>query len=297
MIDGEKSILIIDQTDLDYLISQVAQKEQFAFQFKFYKKDFFISFLKTLKINYREFSKKGYHFNQNRNLHISESMHGYVWISTFGLIAKHKSSTNSTVNSCSNQYTVVQLLLEKAIEICKNKTVYDVDSYNFGTLNELSPALFHNSLFYIEVFCKAYLSLNHVAFPHTHKLSLIYQKTVETMFEKKHNNSLFQVQIIEPLHKFVDHVNHIPGNFREHFVKYDDNPQDSTIIIFQPEYLEEILKLFALSEEFIIDYFYLDAESLYLKTGLYQRMLDKAESEEKKKKIKDTFSYLIEIGC
>jgi hypothetical protein len=294
MTDGDKCILIIERIDLDYLLEQFSQKELFAFQFKFYDRKLFTILLKSLKINYKDFANKYYYYDEIRNLHISESEFGYVWISTFGLIAKHKTTTNSAVNSCANQYTVISLLLEKAIEISKKENVYDVDSYSFGSLTELSPALFHNALFYIEVFCKAYLSLNDIAFPQTHKLSVIYQKTIGTMFIRKHNNSLFQVRIMEPLYKFVNHINELPKNFREHFVKYDDNPQDNTIIIFEPTYLNETKIIFELSYDFIMDYFYMGTETHYLKTNLYQRMLDKAETVEKKKKIKNKFSYLVE---
>ncbi len=294
MSDGEKCILIIDQSDLDYLLSQLEKKELLAFQFKFYDRNLFVSLLKSLKISYKTFSKKYYYYNQEKNLHIGESQSGYIWISTFGLIAMHKTTINSAVNSCINQYTVIKLLLEKAINISKSKSVHDIDSYDFNYLSDLSPSLFHNSLFYIEVFCKAYLSLNNITPPHTHRLSIIYKKTVDTMFAKGQNDSFFQVQILEPFYKYIDHINDLPSNFREHFVKYDDNPQDTTVIIFHPEYLSETLKSFDLSNDFMIDFFYLGVESHYLKNGLYGRLLAKAENEVEKEKISKTFNYLIE---
>jgi hypothetical protein len=189
---------------------------------------------------------------------------------------------------------VLKLLFEKSITLIQNEKIYDIDSNSFGYLSELSPAIFHNLIFYVEVFCKAYLSLAGIEAPHTHKLSLLYQKTVETMVSQKHNDSLFQVLILEPLYKLVDHVGRIPGNFKEQFVKYDDNPLDDTVIIFQPEDLHEMKNVLELSNDFITGYFHEGTETHYLKSGLYQRILNKADTEEKKKKIQEMYSHLVD---
>lgn len=222
----------------------------------------------------------------------SESEFGYVWISTYGLIPKNKATANRAVNSSINQYTVLKLLFEKSISIIQNERVYDVDSHSFGYLGELSPAIYHNLIFYVEVFCKAYLSLAGIEAPHTHKLSLIYQKTVETMVSRKHNDSLFQVLILDPLYKLVDHVCEIPGNFKEQFVKYDDNPLDDSVIIFQPEGLYEMMNVLELSNDFILGFFYDGTKTHYLETGLYQKLLNKADTKEKKIKIQEMYSHL-----
>lgn len=293
-IKDENYVRISDKTQLSELIEKIKGNYLFGKQFKFSDRALFLTLLESLCIDYEEFTKNYFYFDNNRNLHISESEFEYVWISTLGLIAKRKVTTNKAVNSCINQYIVISLLMEKAIEISQSETVYDVDSYNFGYLSELSPALFHNILFYIEVFCKAYLSLNSVVLKNTHKLSLIYGKTVETMNAKTHNNSLFQVRILDPLFKFVDHINSIPGNFKEQFVKYDDNPEDDTVIIFQLGPLQDVKAIFDLSYDFIIDYYYIGEETYYLKSGLFQKLLDKAETEEEKNRIRKMYSYLNE---
>lgn len=274
------------------MVNRINDGELFGKQFKFKERRLFLILLEKLKIDYEEFTKIYFHIDHGLNLHIAESEFEYVWISTYGLIAKNKATTNKTVNACINQYTVVSLLMEKAIKVSQSKYVYDVDSYDFGYLSELSPALFHNILFYVEVFCKAYLSLNGVKPKNTHKLSLIYNKTVETMKSKKHDDSLFQARILDPLFKFVDHVNSIPGNFKEQFVKYDDNLDDDTVIIFQTGRLHEVMTIFKLSDDFITDYFYMGEETFYLKPGLYKILLDKAETEEKKNNIRQMYSHL-----
>ncbi len=289
---NEKYILISKQSDLDELINRFVQQELFAYQFRFSEREYFIGLLKALKISYEDFTEKYFYVDNTRKLHISESEFGYVWISTYGLVAKNKATTNRAVNSCVNQYTVVKLLLEKAIATVQNEKIYDVDSYGFGYLSTLSPTLFHNLIFYVEVFCKAYLSLTGVEIKHTHKLSLIYQKTVETMIGKNHSNSMFQVLILDQLYKLVAHVGSIPGDFKEQFIKYDDNPLDDTTIIFQLDDLIEMMNVIEISNDFINDYFCLGTKTYFLKSGFYQKLLDKAETEEKKKKIKAMYSHL-----
>jgi len=66
-----------------------------------------------------------------------------------------------------------------------------------------------------------------------------------------------------------------------------------TVILFQPERLNQVLIIFELSNDFILDYFYTGAESHYFKTGLYQRLMDKAETDAKKQKIRDMYGHLI----
>lgn len=289
---GEEYILVSSHTHLEELITRISEKEQFANQFKFSDRDFFVMLLESLKINYDDFTTKYYHYDASRRLHIGESEFGYVWISTVGLIAKNKSTTNPAVNACLNQHTVISLLLEKSIAVVEDERVYDIQSYSFGLLSNLSPAIFHNLTFYVEVFCKAYLSLTGTQAPHTHKLSLVYQKTVEAMISNSHDDSLFQILVLEPLYKFVDHLGQIPGDFKEHFIKYDDNPQDDTVILFEVPRLTEMTYLLELTVDFISDYYYTGADTHYLRSNVYQRMLDKADTEEKKARIQALYPHL-----
>ncbi len=290
--NGEKYILISDRADLEDLISQINANKEFAYLFKFSEKELFIGLLESLEINYDEFTTKYYYFNVPKKLHISESEFGDIWVSTLGLVAKNKVTKNSAVNSCLNQYTVISILLEKAMDTIKDESVYDIDSHNSGLLSKLSPAIFHNLTFYLEVFCKAYLSLSGASVPHTHKLSSIYSKTVEVMVCNSHDNSLFQILIIDPFYKLVDHLSKIPIGFKEQFIKYDDNPMDDSVIMFELASLAEMRSVLELSADFITDYFYSGVETHYLETNLYQRLLDKADTEEKKKRIRNLYPHL-----
>jgi hypothetical protein len=279
--NGEKYMLVSKQSDLDELIKGIFGQRPFANQFKFSERDLFIRLLESLKINHEDFTQKYFYYDSPRRLHISESELGYVWISTYGLIARRKTTTNRTVNACLNQYFVVSLLFKKAIDTVQDERVYDIDSSSNGFLRELSPVIFHNLTFYIEVFCKAYLSLTHTEVPHTNK---------------QHNNSLFQIMILDPLYKFVDHISSLPGDFKEHFIKYDDNPLDDTIIIFEREELAGMTSTLELSIDFITAYFYEGSKTYYLESNIYQRMLEKADTEDKKKKVRELYPHLANIN-
>ncbi|MDN3588040.1 hypothetical protein QWY86_15260 [Pedobacter aquatilis] len=248
--------------------------------------------IEALNISYEDFESRYYHYDPVRKLHISESEFGYVWISTHGLVARKKPTTNRAVNSCLVQYTVISLLLNKAIEVVKDEKVYDIDSRRFEELSDLSPAIFHNLTFYVEVFCKAYLSLIGIQAPKSHKLQVIYQTTVDSMISNNHDDSLFQILVLDPLYKLVDHIGKIPGGFKEQFIKYDDNPLDDTVILFELAGLTEMTWLLELSVDFITDFFHIGTDTHYLKSNIYQRMIDRADTEEKKKRIQVLYPHL-----
>lgn len=282
---------INNQNDLNYLIENIEKGPHFAKKFKFNNYEFFIELLNHFDIDYTEFKKRYFYFDKELDLHISESEFGYIWISTFGLVSKGKSTNNKFVNSCNNQYTVVSLLFEKAKEICESDKVYDVDGYQFGYLSKLTPALFHNVLFYIEVFGKAYLSISNVNVPHVHKLTILFEKINKTMYKKGHNDTIFQAQIIAEFKKVLDYIESIPGDFKEHFVKYDDNSGDDTVIHFNIDSLNEIQKTIDMSNDFITSYYY-DHDVMFLKPGLLERLTNNAKNKNEKQQIIDEYGYM-----
>lgn len=100
------------------------------------------------------------------------------------------------------------------------------------------------------------------------------------MKEKKHHNSLFQVRILEPLYKYVEDTDSIPGNFKEQFVKYDDNLEDDTVIIFQPEFFLINQGIFELSIDFIMIFImlvkrHIISKQIYMKECLIWQTLKK----------------------
>jgi len=288
----EKFEYITNQEDLDHLISRIVNGPLFAEAFKFQKEALFLNLLEYLKIDFEDFTKKYFYFDKSRNLHISESEFKYVWISTYGLVAKGKATDNNIVNACLNQYTVLSLLVDKAIEVILSEDIYDVDGCNFDYLSRLSPALFNNILFYMEVFGKAYLTLSGVEVPHTHELSRIYSLVIKTMRDKRHNNSFLHVLINDAFQNIIEYVSSIPGDFKEQFVKYDDNSEDSTLIIFDPEKFVKIKNAIDVSNDFIYSYYYEGDGAFELKSGIFERFINKAKTKKERQNIIDKYGHL-----
>lgn len=284
---------IRSSADVQYLVNRITNNELFAQQFKFADRNLFIDILDCIGIEYSDFELRYFSYNESKNIHISESEQGYIWISTYGLVAVNKIN-NKLVRSCSIQFTVLEILLTRSIELTNDESIYDIDSYNYGMLEELSPAIFQNLIFYVELFCKAYLSVNSIKPAHTHKLNSLYSAVVDTMFEKKHNDTLFHANIVNSLYHIVNHIENIPGNFQEHFVKYNDNEEDYTIIIFQYDLLIEMRKTFQSCNDFIMDFYLNHENSHYLKIGLFERLISKSSDENDKVRISEQFSYLKE---
>lgn len=232
----EKFEHIENQDDLHYLISRINNGPLLAEAFKFQERALFLSLLERLKVDVEDFKKNYFYFDKSRNLHISESEFKYVWISTYGLVARGKQTDNNMINACLNQYTVLSLLVDKAIEVSLIKDIYDIDSYSYGYLSSLSPALFNHILFYMEVFGKAYLALSGVKAPWTHELSKIYTLVAKAMSDNGHNNTFLHVLIHDAFKDIIEYVSSIPGDFKEQYVKYDSNSEDSTLILFDTEH-------------------------------------------------------------
>jgi len=293
MKDNEnKHINIVNNENAANLLMKIQRGDEFAQTFTFADNRLHDAFLDSLKIDAQEYKKKYFYFDPIRNLHICDSELGYTWVSTLGLVTKGKSTNNNFLNACISQYTVISLLFEKAIDMVECENVYDIDKYEFGYLSDITPALFHNILFYFEVFAKAYLSLSGAKVPQTHELAKLYPLVATTMHNQNHNNSLFHAFIMTEFKKVIDHISTIPGNFKEHFVKYDDNIEDCTVIIFNLQSLRDIQDRVNMSNDLIESLYYEPDDPMYLKPGLLKRLLEKAETEEKKQQIRDMYSYL-----
>jgi len=294
-------IKIDTEEDLAYLIKRVINGPTFAEAFKFISYDFRDQFLTSIGVKLDEYFEKYNYYDGDRKIHISESgKYDYIWISTMGLIAQRGRITiydNKYLNSCNSQYIVLSLLLEKAKSLCEDETTYDVDSYKYGYLNELNNALYTNLIFYFEIFSKTYLSLSKEHVPKTHKLSELFIKVKETMFKLNHNDTIFHAYIISQFEQIVNHISTLPSSFRECNVKYDDNPDDLTVIVFNQEVLLDMERTFELGNDFIIDYYFSSQEegkNTYLKQGLFIRLLEKCQSDDEKLKVLTAYRYLLE---
>ena len=285
-------VTISDKTDLIDLVQRIKNRFEFARAFKFDSDELLIQFFEALDIDLVDFEKKYYFYDSKTALHISESEFQYFWISTIGIVGK-EAIGNKYFCSLRSQNLIIDLLFEKAFNLCNEDTIYDVDSISFDYITDFTPALFHNVLFYFELLSKAYLSLNNVRVPKTHNLSKLYSELKETMFKLNHNNTIFHARIVTAFNELVKYISTIPGEFKEQFVKYNDNNEASTAIIFERDRLEGIKNTLDLSYDFICNYNYDINDTKYLEKGLFNRLISKAKNEDEKKKITLEFSYLL----
>ena len=82
MISEIKKVNIKKQIELNHLIINLKNGEKFASAFIFDSIDLYNQFFWALGINVDDFRNDNYYFDKARNIHISESLDGYVWIST-----------------------------------------------------------------------------------------------------------------------------------------------------------------------------------------------------------------------
>lgn len=283
---------INNQEDLQYLINQINIARPFAKKFKFKRRNLFLELLKCLGIEEGSFSEKYFIFDRERNLHISESEFDYVWISTCGLVAQETITDNKTVDAFFSQYTTLSLLIEKSIMTISNERVYDIDSYHFGYLTELARSLFHNMLLYLEMFGKTYLILSGEKPPYSHSVEEIYSLVKEVMFKKGHNNTLLHLIVHDAFEDIVEHISTMPGNFKEHFVKYNDNDNDLTLIVFDKNRLMATKFIIDNCNDFIFGYYHDGNGECKLEPGLLERLISKADNEKKRQDVKEKYGFL-----
>lgn len=286
----EENIIDIDsQEKIEQLISRIIDGEKIAEYFRFSNEEYHLQLLDSLNIDLEEFQKGYFFYDASRNLHIGDSEFNYTWISTYGLISSGNETRNKELNACYSQFTVVSLLFDHILNICSEENVFYIDGYNFGELRTLTPALFHNILFYFEIFGKAYLSLSNVKYNWNHKLDNLYKQVINTMFDKQHNDTLFNLAIVMEFMKNIEYLKTIPGDFKEEYVKYNSNPGDSTIINFNIQSLHDLYQTIKLSNEFLMEYYYDGNDARLLKTGEFDRLFNLAKTEEEKEIIRIKF--------
>ena len=287
-------IRINNEADLEYLIQRFQNGPVFAEAFVFATNDLYTYFLDAINADKDLYEEAGYYFDTEKNIHISRSEEDYVWISTMGLVAKERVTKNKFLNACIGQKSVLLHLLDDAISICRDVRSYYVESYLYGQVETLTPVIVHNIFFYLELLAKTYLSLNGQTIPHTHKLSTLLDIVKATMKEKNHSDTIFHAVVIPMLENAVNHISTIPGRFLEEYVKYDDNPEDTTIVLFNEIVLKELYDAVEMSENIIVDMYYESDPSIYFKNGLFQRLYQKCETDEAKNRLKERFGFLVD---
>lgn len=294
-MDEDKKIIIIDSEEkLKYLISCIRNKEIVCAKFRFKPYELRNKLLKELEIDVNEFEKKYYIFNSSAKIHISESEKNYILISTVGLVAFNPTFENDIqkiVFACDSQYEVMMILLEKINILKEYDDIYDVDSYHYYYLSTLTTGLFHNIIFYLEVFAKAYISLNNKKYKFTHNLKELLQEVKLTMFTCNQNNSLFHEQIFLEFQNIVNRYYSMDNDLKEQFIKYNDSIQPKILI----DYMDLVKNFIEISNDFIIQFYYDRENCFWLEQGLIDKLISRAKNDEEKKKILNCYKYLVEM--
>lgn len=294
MSSNSEKVKVNNNQQLQDLIYRFHNGPTFTAAFEFKTNELWTEFLAAIGLTVEDFSEKHYYFDRAKDIHISESEEGYVWISTMGLIAKSRVTRNQYLNACSWQKITLSHLLTDAILLSEDDNTYDIDSYNYSMVEDLTPALFHNTIFYLETFAKAYLSIYEQNFQRTHKLFDLLILVKKTMFMQNHNNTLFHAYVISLFEGVVNHISSIPEKFKEQFVKYDDNPHDTTVINFNTRLLKEFRDIVNISYDMVVEMYFNPQTSMYLQGNLYQRMIDGCKNADERARIKNTYSYLLD---
>ena len=189
---------------------------------------------------------------------------------------------------------MIRYLLEDTISLCNDESVYDIDSYSYGKIEERTQSIFHNLIFYFETLLKAYLSIYGQEVPRTHRLNDLVHRVKISMLDQNHNDSVFHAFIIPMIEDTVKHISAIPGNFKEEYVKYDDNPQDHTVLVFRTDCMNSILDIVDLSVDMIYEMYFFPEKCTYLSQGFYNKLLDRCKSLETKRLVQETYKFLVE---
>lgn len=288
-----EKITVSNTKDVEDLAHRFCSGERFTGAFIFQDDDLFSHFLSEVGIDYSIIQKNHYYFDNKTKIHISECLEeDYIWISTMGLVARAKTTGNKFLNAWYYQKIVLVHLLEDVIQLCSDESTYLVGSWNYSMVEQLTPAIFHQTIFYYETLAKAYLSINNKSIPHTHTLKSLLKSVKETMFEKNHNNSLFHAYVIPTFEEIVRHIDSIPGRFNEAYVKYDDNPQDTTLVAFDADLFQDFYNVIAVTDDIISDLYYNPEKCHYAKTGLYEKMINNCKTEQDRIRIEKVYHFL-----
>ncbi len=293
MNDDRDLIEINSKVKVEELINHINNKEIICNKFKFSPYELRNYFFERLNINVAEFEKKWYIYDEIRKMHISESHWDFILISTIGLVAYNpifKNKKEKIVFASCSQYEVMMVLFEK-IEMLKTRDdVYDVDSYNYEYLSRLTTGLFHNIVFYLEVFAKAYLSLNNKNYKFTHNLKKLLKKVKEVIFSINHNDTVFHAYIYLEFQNIINTFYNDENELIESSIKYNDSVQPKIMV----DNLKNIKDFIEISHDFIIQFFYDKDNCLFLEQGLFNRLISNTTNDLEKKKRSDYYKFLID---
>ena len=292
-------IYINSKKDLKQLVKNIKNNIKFANNVIF-KGDFLNKFFVEMDISKETLYNNRFFYDDDRKLHISfcideDIIVNGLWVSTYGLVCyKNKDYTSSNyVNALHSQRIVILLLAKEARSLIQKKEVYDTTGL-YDELRYLAQAFFQNWLFFFELVGKCYLSLCNAQINYTHKLDNIYKLVTKTMFQRNDNDSLFHLLIIHKFQTVVNQINMLPTSFKEEYIKYNDNENDGSLIVFNEEVLDEIEQFADVAECVTDDFDYKDRENTsFFKQGVYKKRIEQATDEEDRRERQEYYKFLI----
>lgn len=93
--------------------------QQFSDYFSFSTNSMIDTLLSELGINRDIFEENQFYYDFQKDIHIARIDDSVFQISNIGLVAEQKITTNKYVSAFASQYFVVETLLNKADEICR----------------------------------------------------------------------------------------------------------------------------------------------------------------------------------
>lgn len=292
-MEQDKFEMIDNESILSDLIHSVKVEESFASFFKFSSAEYFDAFLTSIGLSVKEFDEKSWYYDEIRTLHISLSIDDLVWVSTIGLVSARKLTDNSFVNSFEAQALTLESLINTAEELLKDDSVFDVDSNSNEKLSRITPSLFHNIVFFFELFGKSYLSLCKQPIKLTHTLSEIFNLVSKTMFEHEHNNSMFHAIILPRFKIFAEYIQSIPAGFKEQYIKYDENTMDNTVICVSKYNLGDLRNTIGFCRDFIMALYYRPDNCFQTEQGYYSKLLSNCTTPEQVSHVEKDYAFLL----
>ena len=253
MFSKVKTIYINTEEELNALIHIINKGLLFADAFVFKTDNMFNDFLTTIGYSPTMFDEKNYIYDKAKKIHICKSIEQYIWISTMGLVARDKITDDKYINAYILQYRTISIVLDTALDLFNNEQIFNIDSYNYSLIEELTPVLYHNTVFYFEVLAKAYMFINDIPFRKIHSLKKLLQLIKETAQSNTCNNTALYHLLETNIEGLVKHTSAISDKFNEAHIKYDDNENDSTIIKFNFEELKSIQQTIDMCDDLIMD--------------------------------------------
>lgn len=275
------------------LAKRIKGGELFCDNFKFKRNDYFDILLSELNIDKSDFYSKYYYYDGK--IHIAKSNLKYFLISTMGLVIFKedcKAFDDKIFTSLSSQYELMQMFIEKIEEYKETEAKFNINTAIYEKLMNFSITFFHNYLFYLELLCKYYIASNKKVCSNTHSLIELVAEVKNIMFDKKQNDSLFHYLIVREIERTVDLIKKIPGNFKEQYVKYNDNENDN--ICIKIDDLNDFFNFIISSYDVILQYKW-DKNCKYMEQGFYEKKLSLAKNKEEKEEIEKEYRFLIEL--